>query len=249
MQEGRSYREFTEEGFRALLHNLIAGGYRFAAYGEAAHDRHVLWRHDVDYSMHRARRLARIEAEEGARATYFLNPHCRYYNLLEPEIMKLMQEILALGHEVALHFDTEAYGIRQWHPEALHSAVTRERSLLETIVGRPVRCMSWHNPDQSTLLSFADETIGGLTSTYSARMKHDYVYASDSNGYWRFKPMADVIAEGHFRLHLLTHPEWWTPEPMSPSERIDRAILGRSKALRRAYDELLKNAGRPNFGG
>jgi hypothetical protein len=47
-------------------------------------------------------------------------------------------------------------------------------------------------------------------------------------------------------LHLLTHPAWWTPDEMSPSERIDRAILGRARATRGDYDALLKAAGRKN---
>jgi hypothetical protein len=78
-------------------------------------------------------------------------------------------------------------------------------------------------------------------------MRRDYVYGSDSNGYWRFKPMGELIAEGHQRLHLLTHPEWWTPEPLPPSERIDRAIMGRARAVRRDYDAALAQGDRRNI--
>ena len=106
--------------------------------------------------------------------------------------------------------------------------------------------MSWHNPDRSNLLDFDAEVYGGLTSTYSARLRRDYTYCSDSNGYWRFKPMRDVIDQGHDRLHLLTHPAWWTPEPMAPSDRIDRAILGRARKVRVDYDALLASGGRRN---
>jgi hypothetical protein len=74
----------------------------------------------------------------------------------------------------------------------------------------------------------------------------NYIYCSDSNGYWRFKPMDEVIREGHHRLHLLTHPEWWTPEAMPPSERIDRAIFGRARKVRHDYDVLLRKSGRRN---
>ena len=44
--------------------------------------------------------LAEIEAEEGALATYFVNPHCTFYNLLEPEISALVRRIRDLGHVV-----------------------------------------------------------------------------------------------------------------------------------------------------
>jgi len=61
--------------------------------------------------------------------------------------------------------------------------------------------------------------------------------------------MKDVICEGHDRLHLLTHPDWWTPDGMAPSERIDRAILGRARRIRGEYDRRLALGGRLNVIG
>jgi peptidoglycan/xylan/chitin deacetylase (PgdA/CDA1 family) len=241
------FGEFTEAGFRALLQRLKADGYHFARYGEAARDRHVIWRHDVDVSMHRAARLAEIEAEEGVTATYFVNPHCAFHNLLEPEIGRLLDRICSLGHEIGLHFDAEAHGTAAWTADRLEAAIARERAILDLILAAPVRAISWHNPDTSNLLEFDASEVGGLVNAYAASLRRDYVYCSDSNGYWRFQPMAEVIAAGHPRLHLLTHPEWWTPAPMPPSERIDRAIAGRAQAVRRDYDALLRRGGRSNI--
>lgn len=243
----REFEEFTERGFRALVRELVSRGYRFACYGDRSSDPHVIWRHDVDFSMHRAAALAEIEAAERAVATYFVNPRSPYYNLLEPEIAALVQRIAALGHDIGLHFDAGAYPVTVWSEATLRPALERESKLLELLIDQPVHALSWHNPDMSNLLDLDAEEIGGLVSAYSARLRQDYAYCSDSNGYWRFKPMSQVIAEGHPRLHLLTHPEWWTPEPMSPSDRIDRAILGRARKLRASYDELLRRAGRHNI--
>ena len=65
-------------------------------------------------------------------------------------------------------------------------------------------------------------------------VRDDYAYISDSNGYWRFDRLPEVIAAGaHERLHVLTHPEWWQEEAMSPRERILRCIAGRGAAPRR----------------
>lgn len=229
-----------------MLTALKAGGYRFARYGETNSDRHVIWRHDVDYSMHRAVRLAEIEAVENAFATYFVNPRCSFYNLLEVEIAEKITRIRELGHEIGLHFDVSATAAN-WTLESLERAVMRDRSILESIIGTSIRCVSWHNPDQSNALDFANETIAGLVNAYGDGLRTRYKYCSDSNGYWRFQPMRDVIAQGHEHLHLLTHPEWWTPEPMSPSERIDRALSGRAAAGRRDYDALLSRSGRRNI--
>jgi len=245
---GGDWSEFTEEAFRNLLRQLKVCGYAFARYGEIRNDRHVLWRHDVDFSLHRSARLAAIEAEEGALATYFVNPHCTFYNLAEPAVVRRLEIIAGLGHEIGLHFDAEAFPTTDWSHADLERAVERESRLLELITGRVPNAMSWHNPELAKLLRFDADTIGGLVNAYGATLRARYAYASDSNGYWRFKPMAEVIAEGHDRLQLLTHPAWWTPKPLAPSERIDRCIRGRAAAVRAEYDALLASGGRMNIG-
>jgi hypothetical protein len=240
------FAEFTEDGFRSLLGTLEAGGYGFARYGERPDGRHVLWRHDVDVSMHRAARLAEIEAERGVVATYFVNPRSVFYNLLEPEIEVLLRRIRSLGHEIGLHFDAGAYSTATLTSDSLESVLRRQQSFVENLVESSIKVVSWHNPDQSNLLDFDADEIASMLNVYAGRLRRDYAYCSDSNGYWRFRPMGQVIREGHDRLHLLTHPEWWTPEAMSPSERIDRAILGRARKIRRDYDAMLYRGGRRN---
>lgn len=243
----QDFTEFTEAGFVALLGQLQAGGYRFAGYGERPSGRHVLWRHDVDVSMHRAARLAEIEAERGVVATYFVNARSAFYNLFEPEIETLLRRIRSLGHEIGLHFDAGAYSTTTWTSDNLELAIRREQPFVERLLQASVTVVSWHNPDLSNLLDFDADAICGLANAYGRQLRGDYAYCSDSNGYWRFKPMREVIREGHERLHLLTHPEWWTPEAMPPSERIDRAILGRARKVRRDYDLLLERSGRRNI--
>ena len=240
------FMDFTEEGFRSILQALKRNRYRFVHYGDDdLTGRHVIWRHDVDFSMHRAFRLAQIEAEEGASAAYFVNPHSLFYNLLEDEVRGLMAQIMSLGHEIGLHFDVPPPGGR-WTRATLDHALHTERAMIEMILERPVTCVSWHNPDVSNLLDFDDREICGLRNAYAAHLRRDYAYCSDSNGYWRYRSMRQVVEEGHERLHLLTHPAWWTEQPMSPSERIDRAVMGRARAVRHAYDASLAKSGRTN---
>lgn len=243
-----AFSEFTESGFISLLRQLKTARYRFSRYGEDVAGRHVIWRHDVDFSMHRAARLAEIEKAEGVLATYFVNPRSQFYSIFEPAVEILLRRIQSFGHEVGLHFDAAAYGVKVWTDAVLEAAVRREQALLETLLQSPIVTLSWHNPDQSNLLDFQDETIAGLINAYSGRIRREYTYCSDSNGYWRFKPMREIIDEGTDRLHLLTHPEWWTLDPMAPSERIDRAILGRARRNRSEYDQLLAMGRRINVG-
>ena len=105
--------DFTEQAFRELLGKLKAEGYRFVGYGDAGEGRRVIWRHDVDFSMHRASALAEIEAQEAVIATYFVNPRSTFYNVLEPAIMELVRRIAGLGHEIGLHFELRGLRYRE----------------------------------------------------------------------------------------------------------------------------------------
>jgi hypothetical protein len=67
------FDDFTEVAFRDLLQRLKTADCRFARYGDSDRDRHVFVAPRCDFSMRRTARLARIEAEQGATATYFIN--------------------------------------------------------------------------------------------------------------------------------------------------------------------------------
>ena len=101
--------DFTEAEYRRLI-RLAGTHYRFESYETTTSDPHVIWRHDVDASPHRAARLAAIEAEEGARSVYCFLLHSPFYNLLEREVADRARAALDLGHGLGLHFDTSFYG-------------------------------------------------------------------------------------------------------------------------------------------
>jgi hypothetical protein len=49
--------EFTEAAYRRIL-QAAKGHYRFERFGTSSAEPHVLWRHDIDISVHRALRIA-----------------------------------------------------------------------------------------------------------------------------------------------------------------------------------------------
>ncbi len=239
------FTEFTEDGYRALVREARER-YPFVAFGAPGPDRHVLWRHDLDYSVHRALRLAEIEAEEGVSATYNFLLHSELYNLLEPGVLERARRILELGHWLGLHFDVGFYG--SLDDDALAEMVDAERTLLEQLFEREVSAFSLHNTQVSNSAGFDADVVAGLPSANGRALRATHGYVSDSNGYWRWDSLGDVLRSGeHKRLHVLTHPEWWTPEPMSPRRRILRCIEGRSRHAEASYDALLAAHGRVNI--
>lgn len=240
------FNDFTETSYRALLRSAKRS-YRFARFTESPSDRHVLWRHDLDISMNRAYRLAQIEHDEGVSATYFVFPRSLYYNILNSSTHKLVQNIIALGHDLALHFDPTHYSSDISGTELL-DAIAKERELLQREFGaRPV-ALSFHLYGVLPKPMPEDDEICGMVNAYGRTLKANYDYVSDSNGVWLYRRLADVLeAAEHPHLQVLTHPEWWTPEVMPPRKRLQRAIDGYAEAMGRWYDETVAESGRPNL--
>lgn len=235
--------DFTEASYRRLL-ELTAKHYAFSGYMQRPAGPHAILRHDLDASLQRALALARIEHDLSIRATYFLFPRCLYYNLLHPESKAVVNEILALGHHMGLHFD-----VSMDHDAAdLDRLVRHEAALLEREFGRAPEAVSFHLAgDFQSRLPRAD-MVCGMANAYASRMADEYRYVSDSNGVWRFEPWWELVDPvRHPRLHILTHPEWWTPEAMRPRQRLQRAIDGYSGRMGSWYDETTRRYGRPNF--
>lgn len=240
------FGDFVEDQYRDLLREA-GKNYSFVGYKAPAAPRTILWRHDVDVSMHRALRLAEIEHEEGAVATYFLYPRSIFYNLLSTEIHRLVGRILELGHDIALHFDSTHFE-NALRGDDLISAIAAERDLLHREFGVAPTAVSFHLYGVLEHPMPDDDQIAGLVNAYSKRLRSTYGYASDSNGIWLHRRLRDVLTEAREeQLQVLTHPEWWTPEIMAPRARLQRAIDGYAAAMGQWYDETVARSGRPNL--
>jgi len=247
MEVDFTIEDFTESHYRDLLLSAKSN-YLFCGYGQPEIGKQIIWRHDVDMSVQRAHRLATIENELGVQATYFFLFHSHFYNLFEDRIVGLARDIAGLGHSIGLHFDLAFYGEEIQDSESISLRAKKERDLLQDLVRKPVEAISFHNPDYGGALALEDEKIGGMWNAYSRGMKTRFRYCSDSNGYWRFDRLYDLLdSKAEDRLHILTHPEWWTPSPMRPRDRVARCIDGRANSVSQNYDQVLASFGRLNI--
>lgn len=242
--------DFTLTSYRSVL-RYARESYRFVGYEDIPFDtRFVLWRHDCDISVNRALRLATIEHEEGVKATYFINLHSDYYNSLETGQAEMIMEIVGLGHDLGIHFDPRYYevlhgvsGIRE-----LDRRVRAESQICESFFGSQMTAVSFHNPSMF-MEHLGDELLGGLVNCYSNKIRSSIPYVSDSNGYWRFRRLHDVVQSAEETcLQVLTHPVWWQDHTLQPWERIVRSVDGRRQATLDAYDAALERDSRFNVG-
>jgi hypothetical protein len=242
------YREFTEAGYRRVL-SEAKRRYRFEPFGTDYEEPHVLWRHDVDLSVHRAVRLASIEAEEDVTATYFFWLRSPFYNLFERQMTDLARRIItAHGHRLGLHFDSGFFDAIP-SPDDLVAKIAYEAGILSSLLEAPVEAFSFHNPGAvHNDLAFDADRIAGLVNSYGRALRQRYTYVSDANGHWRHGRLLDLLLDGtHERLHVLTHPEWWQAEAMPPRERVVRCAQGRAARVLQDYDEALARMGRENI--
>ena len=131
------------------------------------------------------------------------------------------------------------------------SYLKMEIELLEKIFETKIKVFSFHNPTTGNYIDIKQEKICGIINAYSSYLSKNFEYCSDSNGYWRFKRLYDVIAKSTSKnLHILTHPVWWMPNDvgvLTPRERINRHINGRADFENNFYDTLMLRMGRKNI--
>ena len=241
--------DFTENNYRNILEYCYKK-FDFIKYDDAKNRNGLIWRHDVDFSVHRAYRLAVIEKEFEISATYFIHLHSEYYNVMESDIAELINKILQQGQSIGIHFDPGFYGDKLKTETDLKKYLLFEKNILEEMFETKINSFSFHNPDIGDYLKYDDFEYAGLINAYASFFKEKFKYCSDSNGYWRFKRLRDFLEECQAKesAQVLTHPGWWTEEAMSPKDRMVRSAQGRATNLIKNYDQyFIGNKLRNNF--
>lgn len=239
-------QDFTIQRYSEIL-TAAKKRFNFIRFGaDATCENVALWRHDIDFSPQRALALAKVEAASSVSATYFVQVSSRYYSIFEPEVAAVLRQIIALGHDIGLHFDAEVCA-HQPSPD-YDRRIAFEARVLEEIAETGVAAFTLHNPTTLIGVSLNEPCRAGLVNGSCSDMRASYSYCSDSNGIWRFRTLAETIADPSVnRLYALTHPEWWQSEPMPPRQRLQRCIDGRKTWSEKYYDELLAAHNRPNI--
>ena len=220
--------------------------YSFEKFGTKSEKPHIILRHDVDYSVHRALALAKIESKQNIYSTYFFQLRSEFYNIFEKTISSKINQILELGHDVGLHFDLSVYD-KKTKKDITHN-IKWEKKILSELLNKKISVFSFHNPDLKYALSIPDYKISGMINTYSKKLKNSHYYISDSNGYWRFTRLYDLLKNhNQSKIQILIHPGHWQKSPMSPRKRIIRCIDQRAKNTLQMYDSILKTSKRKNI--
>ena len=197
---------FELDHYREILEAAKDGGYRFTFFQGQPREGDLILRHDVDLSLDAAVRMAELEADAGAAATYFLMTESVFYNLASHEGERALERLRELGHRVGLH--------------AVYPRV-RLDDRFDPVV-------AWHNPDPD----FMSAPVEGAINVMEPPWFSPATYRSDSNQHWRSGCPHEELRAGEFRrLQLLTHPEIWVYPGTRMGETM-RAMLEEEKERR-----------------
>jgi len=198
--------DFSLAHYRELLEAATAGGYRFACFDREPAAGDLILRHDVDLSLEAALALAYLEAEAGARATYFLMTESVFYNLASKAGRDAIERLRELGHRVGLH--------------AVYPNAARDERFDPVI--------AWHNPDPEYMRAPVEGVVNVMQDGFFDPAR----YRSDSNQHWRSGCPHEALARGEPDwLQLLTHPEIWAYEGATMRESM-LAMLDAERELR-----------------
>ncbi len=248
-REKYRFDDFTLGNYSRLLDLAIENGYIFSDYSlcvmEQNTRREIVWRHDVEFSVHRALKMAIIEAEKGIKAHYFFQIHCEFYNLFEKEIFLLAKRIMELGHYIGLHFDARFWEVAD--KDHLEECLHKDKRILEDLLDVEIQSFSFHNTTPR-LLALDDSYYADLLNVYSRAIRSKYRYCTDSTGIWRYERLEDVLNDNTItHLQVLTHDGMWQDEAMAPRQRVLRCINLRAERRIESYDKYLPKLGQVNI--
>jgi len=164
----------------------------------------LILRHDVDFSLEYALKLAKKEKQWGIKSTYFILIHGEYYNPFDKKNTKIIRQISNLGHEIGLHYDTSFFPKSSKKEIEL---IINEIKMLETITDTKITSVSQHIPSETREI-FVNLRENGLMDSGDFEITEQVKYISDSGHYWREGCMCKHVKKFD-KLQILTHPIWW----------------------------------------
>ena len=227
--------EFTYNAYRKLIDKVLQNGYQVCSYKNVdKFDKAIILRHDVDFSPRKAIDMARIEYQLGVKSTYFVLLSTEFYNVFSKETADILSQIIEMGHEIGLHFDEQRYNATSI--DQMKDYVYKEASILEKALSVEVNTVSMHRPSKFTL----DNNIEfeGFINSYSKKYFTNMKYVSDSRMHWRENIIDIIDSNEHDKIHILTHPFWYSDEDESVQNKLKRFL---NEANISRYDLLDNN--------
>jgi hypothetical protein len=211
---------FSTSGYEELIDAFLVAGYRFSKFEEKLVPGErplVLFRHDIDLDVLAAYELAKLEKKLEIQSTYCFAITSPYYNIFSHTERALVMEIFALGHDIALHYDSSLHGDAS-------NGLFRELEIFTSFFPfANTKIFSLHRPVSISENSAVDHLVN-----MSSKILWDtpFFYISDSTGQWLFgHPLQSSGFLDRQNMQVLTHPIWWIRKGTNQLEKIKDSFI------------------------
>ena len=176
-------------------------------------EKFCILRHDIEFSIDRAYKLAKIEKELGVISTYTVQVRNNTYNALSEKNIDLISKIKELGHHIGLHQNPPP----SMKLDTLKDYIMRDITILEDCYGFEIDRFAFHRPKKEYLNCYVE--LDNKINCYDKKFFHffesrpeslEILYLADSNHKWKYGYPLDFDFSKINKLQLLTHPFSWS---------------------------------------
>ena len=242
-REKYNFDYFTLDHYREIVQLAKDQGFQFILHKDefVPERKDIIWRHDVEFSLDIALKMAVIEHGLGVKTTYFFQIHSEFYNILERYMSDILRDIQLLGH----HIDSHYYDVQD--EETLERTIRQDKKYFEAVFGLELDAFSFHETTPF-ILSCQKDFYGDMLNVYSGKIKSNYQYCADSTGFWRYEILDEVLLDPKVQhLQVLTHDAMWSERVLSPRQRVRSSIQANADRVKAQYDDILVRFGAKNI--
>lgn len=237
---------FSYEDYREIIRIIQRSGKSENFYTAAGKSQYVIMRHDVEFSVDRAYRLAKVEADEGFCSTFLFQLKNNGYNLFSEKNFELVNKIHDMGHDIGFHYHVS----RATELEQIKSEIIEQIKIMNQIFKFKIDIFSIHRPSKELLK--ADIKLAHLINAYQDEyftfiedMEQEspvVKYLSDAKHKWNYGLYPDSqTINGNDKVQVLTHPYSWNEQSYSNLENFTTLIKEKKEEYITTIDSECKH--------
>jgi hypothetical protein len=174
-------------------------------------------RHDIEFSIDRALKIAEIEKSLGISSTYTVQLRNNTYNALSQKNIDIIRKINNMGHKIGLHQNPP-----MMNDEKLIKYILKDIETLEHYYGFEVDRYAFHRCGSNPEILKRYVEIPNKINCYDKKFFHYFkgdtpkklrvYYLADSNHKWKYGHPLELNFNKVNKIQLLTHPYSWTED-------------------------------------
>lgn len=192
-------KTFNLINYKKLIKKFKKLNYKFVNYKHFKSSKCIILRHDIDFSIEYARKIAEIDKKLKIKSHFFFLYDSIFYNLLSTENIKHIKFIKNLGHSIGIHINGEKNSI------LINKEIKHISRIMLSQKCKFDNIFSIHKYGSNKKILKIKNFKNFYIQPYSN------IYYADSGGSFRFgNPLTSTKIINHkksFQLNL--HPIWW----------------------------------------